>query len=118
MSPTSKTRKTRFEDMDRAELESAKQYYQTQVSVVSAQIAGVKAKIKAEGRESGPTDCPALISQKANLGWILDKIDRLLRKYGSTVASSSESEKFMKMAKFMLEPGLYQHILDQSKELR
>lgn len=122
---TSRLRTKRFEDMSRAELEAAKQYYQQQVSQVNQQIGELRADFARIGKTANPvTDYPGLSSQKTNLSYMLSRIDRLLSRKNSRLpvqdsgAGSSEAVNFMKMAKELLDPDLYQHILESARGLK
>lgn len=120
MSHRSAKPRRKFEDMDQSELIYTRDDVQSQLNRVKAQIQQVCAGIKAQGRRPSITDYPKLESQRFNLDWILGKVNSELRKYDKPErpSRSSEAEKFQEVAKTLLEPGLYDHLLAQARELR
>ena len=112
------THRKKFEDMSRDELLATKEDVAQQLARVQAQLNLVKTDLLARGKTLKPTDSPDLQSRKANLSWVLTKVIKELKRYKSPGDDSpaTQAESFQRTAKLLLEEGLYQHILEQSRQ--
>lgn len=118
MSKPSKDRK-RFEDMGREELLETKADLERQIREVKAQISTAKQSAAATGNYMDVEDFQSLEHRRSTLNLVMSKVDSQLRKHKGQMRESTSkpmvSEEFMRVAQVVLEPALYQHILQEAK---
>ena len=112
-------KRKRFEDMSRDELLTSKVEVEQQLVQVNAKIREIQAGIVARGRSPSITDYPREEQKRTTLSWLITQIEKQLRKNKMAEGSSGpskEAEIFQRTAQQLLEPSLYAHLLQQTRE--
>lgn len=106
----------RFEDMDQQELEMTLIDLEQQVIRLQAEITMQQTDARATGKTWDIRDFPKTDMKLKQLRWLVSKVKQYLPKKQQPVHNgSTEAEDFMRVAKLLLEPGLYDHILESTR---
>lgn len=113
-----KPKRKKFEDMTRDELVATKIDVEQQLAMVKARIEEIRAGI-APVRQPSITDYPREEQKRVTLTWIVGEIEKALKKHrkqSKDQPGMTEAEAFQHMARTLLEPSLYDHLLTQARE--
>lgn len=111
--------KKKFEEMCREELLDTKMVLQNQIQSVKARLAQAKQVAAATGAFLPPEEFNALEERRRQINWLLSKVDSQLRKCRGVLRTPDTretlAERFMSLAKETLEPGLYNHLVEEAR---
>jgi ribosomal protein L29 len=112
-------RKKKFQDMSREELLAMQDTLRQQLADLAAATRVAQAERQARGVDPTLSEITREQSRKANLLWMIGRVRAELKGVqGSRPdAPMLEAEVFQRIAADLLEPGLYQHILGQAREV-